>query len=67
MTRQPDRRKGESSQERCGNINLHLLSQYLEHTLLAPGGEQLMKDAQDAVKRIENVALGIYPAKIKKF
>ena len=45
----------------------YLLSQYLEHTLLAPGGEQLMKEAQDAVRRIENVALGIYPAKVRKF
>ena len=45
----------------------YLLSQYLEHTLLAPGGEQLTTETNDAIKRIENVALGIYPTKIRVF
>ena len=38
----------------------YMLSQYLEHVLLAPQGKQLMGDANKALKRIENVALGIY-------
>lgn len=45
----------------------YLLSQYLEHTLLTPSGEQLMTDAKDAVKRIDDVALGIYPTKVRQF
>ena len=40
--------------------NDYMLSQYLEHVLLAPQGEQLIEDACEALKRIENVALGIY-------
>ena len=42
-----------------------MLSQYLEHVLLAPQGEQLIEDACEALKRIENVALGIYSAEVK--
>ena len=37
-----------------------MLSQYLGHVLLAPQGAQLIEDANKAIKRIENVALGIY-------
>ena len=42
-----------------------MLSQYLEHVLIAPQGEQLIEDANKALKRIENVALGIYTTKVK--
>ena len=38
----------------------YMLSQYLEHVLLAPQGRELIEDANKALKRIENVALGIY-------
>jgi hypothetical protein len=38
----------------------YMLSQYLEHVLLTPEGKELIEDANKALKRIENVALGIY-------
>ena len=38
----------------------YMLSQYLEHVLLAPQGEQLIEDANKALTRFENVALGMY-------
>ena len=43
----------------------YMLSQYVEHLLLAPQGERLIEDANKALKRIENVALGIYTTRVK--
>ena len=42
----------------------YMLSQYLEHNLLAPQEKQLIDDANKALKRIENVALGIYTTRV---
>ena len=44
-----------------------MVSQYLEKVLLAPQGKQLIEDANKALKRISNVALGIYPTRSRKF
>ena len=41
-----------------------MLNQYLEHALLAPQGRQLVEDANKALKRIEDVVLGIYITRI---
>ena len=41
----------------------YMLSQYLEHVLLAPQGEELIEETNEALKRIDNVALGIYPTR----
>lgn len=38
----------------------YILSQYLEHTLLAPKRKHLPKDANNALKIIENVTMRIY-------
>lgn len=38
----------------------YMLSQYLEHVLLTPQGKELIEGANKALKRIENVAMGIY-------
>lgn len=43
----------------------YILSQYLEHTLLAPQGKQIIEDANNALKRSENVAMRIYSTKIR--
>jgi thiaminase len=45
----------------------NMLSQYLEHVLFAPQGKRLIEDANKALKRIDNVAVGIYPATSNKF
>ena len=37
----------------------YILSQYLEHTLLAPQGKHLPKDANNALKIIENMTMRI--------
>ena len=42
----------------------YMLSQYLEHALLAPQGRQLIEDVNKALKRIEDVVLGIYITRI---
>ena len=42
-----------------------MLSQYLEHILLTPQGKQLIEDANKALKRIKNVALGNYTTRIR--
>jgi hypothetical protein len=38
----------------------YMLSQYLEHVLLTPQGKELIENANKSLKRIENVAMGIY-------
>ena len=43
----------------------YMLNQYLEHILLAPQGEQLIEEANKALRRIENVALGIHTIRVR--
>lgn len=40
---------------------IYILSQYLEHTLLAPQGEQLIQDANNVLRRIDGVVMGLVP------
>ena len=44
----------------------YMLSQYLEHVLLTPQGEKLIEGINEALRRSDNVALGIYPTRGRK-
>lgn len=45
----------------------YMLSQYLEHVLLTPQGVELIEETNEALKRSDNVAVGIYSTSGRKF